>query len=77
MECGIAHEPLLSVDDLARLPKHNRLGCLRVVNLGIHAVHPLELGEVILKLLKPAILPIPEDLEYLGPYRQRSSPSLE
>ena len=65
---------LRSVNVLARLPKHKRPRCLRVVNSGIHAPHPRNLGGVILKPLKSAILFISE---YLRPCRERPPSSLQ
>ena len=74
-----------SVDDLARLPnKHNnrprcldRPRCLRVVNSGIHAPHPLDLRGVIIEAPKPPILLNFEHLKHRGPCRQRPLSSLE
>ena len=56
--------------------KHNRPRSLRVVNSGIHAPYPLDLGGATHKPLKPAFL-IPEHLEHHGPCRQRAPSSLE
>ena len=45
------------MDALARLPKHNnRPRCLRAVNSGIHAPHPLDLRGAIIKPPKPPFL---------------------
>ena len=67
-----------SVDALARLPEHNnRPRCLRVVNSGIHAPHPLDLRGVIAKPPKPPIFLNFEHLKHLGPCLQRSLSSLE
>ena len=80
MKCGIADMsmlPLKCVCFLARLAKHNRPRCLRVINWGIHAPHPRDPRGVILKPLKPAILVILEYLRHLGPCRQHPLSSLE
>ena len=86
--CGTAAKRIClprSVDALARLPnKHNnrprcldRPRCLRVVNSGIHAPHPLDLRGVIIKPPKPPILLDFEHLKHRGPCRQRPLSSLE
>ena len=67
-----------NVDAFARLPKHNnRPRCVRVVNSGIHAPHPLDLRGAIVKSPKPPILLNFEHLKHLGPCLQRSLSSLE
>ena len=55
----------------------DRPRCLRVVNSGIHAPHPLDLRGVIIKPPKPPILLNFEHLKHRGPCRQRSLSSLE
>ena len=66
------------VDALARLPKHNnRPRCLRVINSGLHAPHPLDLRGAIIKPLTPSILLNFEHLKHLGPCLQRPLPNLE
>ena len=37
----------------ATAPGDDRSRCLRAVNSGLHAPHPLNLGEIVLKPLKP------------------------
>ena len=51
--------------------------CLRVVNSGIHAPHPLDLRGVIIKPPKPPILLNFEHLKHCGPCRQCPLSSLE
>ena len=55
----------------------DRPRCLRVVNSGIHAPHPLDLRGVIIKPPKPPILLNFEHLKHRGPCRQRPLSSLE
>ena len=55
----------------------DRPRCLRVVNSGIHALHPLDLRGVIIKPPKPPILLNFEHLKHRGPCRQRPLSSLE
>ena len=55
----------------------DRPRCLRVVNSGIHAPHPLDLRGVIIKPPKPPILLNFEHLKHGGPCRQRSLSFLE
>ena len=85
--CGTAAKRIClprSVDAVARLPnKHNnrprcldRPRCLREVNSGIHAPHPLDLRGVI-KPPKPPILLNFEHLKHRGPCRQRPLSSLK
>ena len=63
---------------LARLSKHsNGPRCLRVVNSGIHAPHPLDLRGVIIKPPNPPTIVNSKHLKHLGPYRQRPLSSLE
>ena len=73
-----------SVDALGRLTiitivhgACDRPRCLRVVNSGIHAPHPLDLRGVIIKPPKPPILLNFEHLKHRGPCRQRPLSSLE
>ena len=76
MEYGTADEtstPPMKCGCLARLPKHNnRPRCLRIVNSGIHAPHPLDFQGVIIKPPKAPVLHNFEHLKHLGPYRQCS-----
>ena len=55
----------------------DRPRCLRIVNSGIHAPHPLDFRGVIIKPPKPPILHNVEHLKHFGPCRQRSLSSLE
>ena len=55
----------------------DRPRCLRVVNSGIHAPHPIDLRGVIIKPPKPPILLNFEHLKHRGPCRQRPLSSLE
>ena len=54
----------------------DRPRCLRVVNSGIHAPHPLDLRGVIIKPPRPPILLNFEHLKHRRPCRQRPLTSL-
>ena len=55
----------------------DRPRCLRVVNSGIHAPHPLDLRGVIIKPPNPPTILNSKHLKHLGPCRQRPLSSLE
>ena len=75
---GETSMPPLSVDALARLPKHNNgPRCRRVVNSGIHASHPLDFRGVTIKPPKPPTILNFKQLKHLGPCRQGALSSLE
>ena len=89
MECGTADETsmpplkcrwMLWLGCLSITTVHGACDCPRclcLVNLGIHAPHPLDLWGIIIKSPKPPILLNFEHRKHLGPCRQRPLSSLE